>query len=79
MPVIDAIRSTGANTLEAMTQALNQRGIRSARGGRWHASSVQIARARKAAAASFYRREIRLVATCKRNSTVAGIERSSLR
>jgi hypothetical protein len=40
MPVIQAIRSTGATTLEAITQALNQRGIRSARGGRWYASSV---------------------------------------
>ena len=40
MPVIQAIRSTGATRLEAMTQALNQRGIRSARGGRWYASSV---------------------------------------
>jgi DNA invertase Pin-like site-specific DNA recombinase len=34
MPVIDAIRSTGAVTLEAITQALNQRGIRTARGAR---------------------------------------------
>jgi DNA invertase Pin-like site-specific DNA recombinase len=40
VPVIEAIRNTGATTLEAMTQALNQRGIRSARGGRWYASSV---------------------------------------
>jgi DNA invertase Pin-like site-specific DNA recombinase len=40
MPVIDAIYKTGVTTLEAMTQALNQRGIRSARGGRWYASSV---------------------------------------
>jgi hypothetical protein len=40
MPVIDAIRGTGATTLEAITQALNQRGIRSARGGRWRASSL---------------------------------------
>ena len=40
MPIVEAIRSTGAITLEAMTQALNQRGIRSARGGKWHASSV---------------------------------------
>jgi DNA invertase Pin-like site-specific DNA recombinase len=40
MPVIEAIRRTGVTTLEAMTQALNQRGIRSARGGRWYASSV---------------------------------------
>ena len=40
LPVIAAIRTAGANTLEAITQALNQRGIPSARGGRWHASSV---------------------------------------
>jgi DNA invertase Pin-like site-specific DNA recombinase len=40
MPVIHAIQGTGATTLEAITQALNQRGIRSARGGQWRASSV---------------------------------------
>jgi hypothetical protein len=41
MPVIDAIRGTGANTLEAISGALNQRGIRSARGGKLHVSSVR--------------------------------------
>ena len=40
LPVVNAIRNTGASTLEAITQALNQRGIRSARGGHWYASSV---------------------------------------
>jgi hypothetical protein len=40
MPAIHAIRSTGAMTLEAVLQALNQRGIRSPRGGQWRASSV---------------------------------------
>jgi DNA invertase Pin-like site-specific DNA recombinase len=40
VPVIQAIRNTGVTTLEAMTQALNQRCIRSARGGRSYASSV---------------------------------------
>jgi DNA invertase Pin-like site-specific DNA recombinase len=40
MPVIEAIRITGATTLEAITQSLNQRGIRTARGARWYASSV---------------------------------------
>ncbi len=40
LPVIAAIRGSGAATLEAMSRALNQRGIRSARGGRWYASSV---------------------------------------
>ena len=40
IPIIQAIRGTGATTLEAMSCALNQRGIRSARGGQWRASSV---------------------------------------
>jgi DNA invertase Pin-like site-specific DNA recombinase len=40
LPVIDAIRRTGATTLEAITRALNERGIRPARGARWYASSV---------------------------------------
>src|SRR5690349_17090148 len=39
LPVIEAIRGTGATTLEAITQSLNMRGIRSARGGKWSASS----------------------------------------
>ena len=39
-PVVEAIRSTGSTTLEAITEALNQRGIRSARAGKWHVSSV---------------------------------------
>jgi hypothetical protein len=38
---IQALRNTGAVTLRDMTAALNQRGIRSARGGRWHVSSVK--------------------------------------
>src|SRR5690242_15545497 len=40
IPVVQAMRRTGATTLDAMTKALNDRGIRSARGGRWHVSSV---------------------------------------
>jgi DNA invertase Pin-like site-specific DNA recombinase len=40
LPVIEAIRRTGATTLEAITRALNERGIRPARGTRWYASSV---------------------------------------
>jgi DNA invertase Pin-like site-specific DNA recombinase len=49
LSVVLAIRQTGAATLEAMSQALNQRGIRTARGGTWHASSVAnlFARARR--------------------------------
>jgi hypothetical protein len=47
MPIIQAIRGTGA--LRDMTDALAQRGIRSARGGKWHVSSVKnlLARARE--------------------------------
>jgi DNA invertase Pin-like site-specific DNA recombinase len=40
LPIIEAIRRTGATTLEAITKALNERGIRPARGTRWYASSV---------------------------------------
>jgi DNA invertase Pin-like site-specific DNA recombinase len=49
VPIIEAIRNTGAISLRAMTDALNQRGIRSARGGKWHVSSVMnvLARARE--------------------------------
>jgi DNA invertase Pin-like site-specific DNA recombinase len=55
MPIIGAIRSTGATTLEAITQALNQRGIRAPRGGQWRASSVAyvLARSIRGAEASF--------------------------
>jgi DNA invertase Pin-like site-specific DNA recombinase len=49
LPIVRSIQSTGATTLAAITQALNQRGIRTPRGGKWHASSVMnlIARARE--------------------------------
>ena len=39
-PVVQAIRATGALTLASMVIELNRRGIRSARGGKWHRSSV---------------------------------------
>jgi DNA invertase Pin-like site-specific DNA recombinase len=52
MPVIHAIRGTGATTLEAITQALNQRWIRSARGGQWRASSVDYLLGRSAKSTS---------------------------
>ena len=40
VPVVEAIRKTGTTTLEAMSCALNHRGIRSARGAQWHVASV---------------------------------------
>jgi hypothetical protein len=53
VPLVRAIQGTGAVTLEAITRALNERGVRPARGTRWHASSVAnlLARAQKSAAA----------------------------
>ena len=40
VPILRAARSEGATTLRAMAQALNRRGIKSARGGTWHPSAV---------------------------------------
>jgi hypothetical protein len=40
LPIVNAIRAAGASTLEAIFRALNDRGIRSARGATWHVSSV---------------------------------------
>jgi hypothetical protein len=40
LPLVRAIQNTGANTLEAITCALNERGVRPARGARWYVSSV---------------------------------------
>ena len=48
LPIVEGIRRSGATTLSATADALNARGIRTARGGRWHVSTVQnvLARAR---------------------------------
>jgi hypothetical protein len=40
IPLVRAIQNTGASSLEAITCALNERGVRPARGTRWYASSV---------------------------------------
>jgi DNA invertase Pin-like site-specific DNA recombinase len=40
-PMVRAIRATGAITLASIAMELNRRGIRSARGGTWHRSSVR--------------------------------------
>jgi len=41
MPVVQAIRNAGALTLSEIANALNGRGIRPARGSKWHRSSVR--------------------------------------
>ncbi|XIA63326.1 recombinase family protein [Bradyrhizobium sp. TZ2] len=40
LPVIQAVRAAGAQTLASIAAGLNERGIRSSRGGKWHVSSV---------------------------------------
>jgi DNA invertase Pin-like site-specific DNA recombinase len=39
-PIIDEIKRSGAGTLRAIAEALNARGVQTARGGPWHAESV---------------------------------------
>ena len=41
MPVVQAIQNAGAATLSEIASALNARGARPARGGKWHRSSVR--------------------------------------
>jgi DNA invertase Pin-like site-specific DNA recombinase len=40
-PIIDAIKAEGAASLHAIARQLNEREIRTARGGRWYATSVR--------------------------------------
>jgi DNA invertase Pin-like site-specific DNA recombinase len=41
LPVIDQLRRSGVTTLRDLADALNARGVRTARGGSWHANSVR--------------------------------------
>jgi len=41
LPVVRQIQATGATTSRAIAEALNARGIRTARGGGWHSSTVR--------------------------------------
>ena len=41
MPIIASLRATGISDLRGLADALNNRGIRTARGGRWHVSNVK--------------------------------------
>jgi DNA invertase Pin-like site-specific DNA recombinase len=41
LPIVLEIRACGARGLGAIASALNRRGVRTARGGRWHVSTVR--------------------------------------
>jgi hypothetical protein len=41
MPVIDSLRAAGITDLRGLASALNNRGIWTARCGRWHVSTVK--------------------------------------
>lgn len=41
LPIVRQIQATGATTYRAIAQALNDRGVRTARGGDWHDSTVR--------------------------------------
>ena len=41
LPIVNSVRATGVTDLRGIAQALNDRGVRTARGGRWHVSNVK--------------------------------------
>ena len=41
LPIIEALRASGVRDLRGLAAALNNRGVRTARGGRWHVSNVK--------------------------------------
>jgi DNA invertase Pin-like site-specific DNA recombinase len=51
LPIVEAIRASGVSTLTGIAEALNARGVRSARGRLWRISSVQNLMGRSEAAA----------------------------
>ena len=55
LPIVNSLRAAGVNDLRGLAGALNDRGVRTARGGRWHVSNVRNLLLR---AAAFHRREI---------------------
>lgn len=50
LPIIGAIKGAGVSTLDGIASALNARGVTTARGGQWYATTVRNALAYQAAA-----------------------------
>jgi DNA invertase Pin-like site-specific DNA recombinase len=63
LPIVESLRASGFRDLRGLAAALNDRGVRTARGARWHVSNVKnlIDRrnAEQAYWSAFYRREVR--------------------
>ena len=41
LPILSSIQSSGVTDLRGLASALNDRGVRTARGGRWHVSNLR--------------------------------------
>ena len=41
LPIIEALRTAGVRDLRGLADALNRRGVSTARGGKWHVSNVR--------------------------------------
>jgi len=41
LPVIESLRASGVRDLRGLAAALNNRGVRTARDGRWHVSNAK--------------------------------------
>jgi DNA invertase Pin-like site-specific DNA recombinase len=41
MPIVESLRASGVRDLRGLAAALNARGVRTARGGRWQVSNVK--------------------------------------
>ena len=52
LPIVRQIQPADATTFRAVAEALNDRGVRTARGGAWHDSTVRNLLARAASPAS---------------------------
>jgi len=59
LPIIESLRASGVRDLRGLAAALNNRGVRTARGGRWHVSNIKNLVDRLASVSAISRREER--------------------